>query len=247
MALTTQKMAIEAISFSISILCFGYVLYRASECLSKFNLSPNSTETGIEPASSHPYPAFTICYYHANHWYTNTLEACGLTFDQYFLEKTWTGQGDEPFCSDPQKLFETMTLTQDLLKHIKVVDQNSQEVYYNTSDRENVYYSDTPEDGRCITFYPPAQVDMKYIEMTFGRAEVEVYVHSPGSTRSAFYEYDEIEIGEGEQLVTKILHEIFEVLSFGNERCLHYQERRGQDACLNALIHKVWTFLKTAM
>ena len=77
------------------------------------------------------------------------------------------------------------------------------------------------------------------IEMTFGNAEVEVYLHSPGSTRSAFYDYDELEIAEGEQIVTKIIHEMFEVLDFGNERCMVYEEQQGQDACLDALIFKV--------
>ena len=75
--------------------------------------------------------------------------------------------------------------------------------------------------------------------MTFGNAEVEVYLHSPGSTRSAFYDYDELEIAEGEQIVTKIIHEMFEVLDFGNERCMVYEEQQGQDACLDALIFKV--------
>ena len=159
MEINFKRVIFETVSFIISVLCFVYVAYRTGECWSKYNLSPNSTESGIEPASEHPYPAFSICYDHAEDWYAETLASCGLTFNEFFLENKWVGNG-EPFCQDPQRLYETMTSTKELLKYIKVIDQNSKEIFYNSTQQENLYYLDGPEDGRCIAFYPPENIEI---------------------------------------------------------------------------------------
>ena len=107
----SKKCIVKLISILIQVGCLLFVVSQSYKCLMKFLENPKGTEIRIVEGNKDSFPDITICPLYEDEFeiYSEILKKCNLTYDNYFNDGKWIGNGSEKYCSNPEQLFEEMT------------------------------------------------------------------------------------------------------------------------------------------
>ena len=80
--------------------CFVFVIIQGTQCISKWLEMPEIVTTSFDFAGKHPFPEITLCPLPINQldenypkpFNENSLEKCGLTWDQYKNHGKWSSE-----------------------------------------------------------------------------------------------------------------------------------------------------------
>ena len=212
----------------INGLCFVFVLYQTSDCFTKYINEPHSTDVQIEESTSHRFPSVTMCYNDVS-FYEETLKSCNFTYDQYFYDHKWVGNGTADYCKDPKMLWNKMTKIQDLIYYVKAESTDTKTIKY-FGNESNFHFVDTWWMGRCLSFTPPKDFNLFQIEAEFSTTSY-IYIHNYGAYFAG--DYSEVHLNVNKDLYISINLEIFD----STDNCFSYD--KGEDSCLNDAVNEV--------
>ena len=229
----------NTLSLAMFLFCTAFVIYKSTECFTKFLKRPQSNEVSIEHASKHPYPTITICP--VNKDFLETL--CNIADAEYKYNAKWFGtEGNQTICSDPEKLFDAMasgpedtvdSLYQVNFKHnsVIVLDWRSP-----TSSWKNAFhFIDSYEYGnyRCFSYEPP---DSAFIIALWFKRNVSIHIHNKGDfTATSNTKYFLLKIGQSFNI--DIGYEYLQMLEFDGVDCRNYFDEQ-RDSCIDAYIYE---------
>ena len=148
-----KQITSQVISIFIELGCFLFVFVQTYQCVSKFVKDPQGTEIRIVEGYKETYPDITICPIDESS-FVQILEKCNLTYESYFIDGNWVGNGPHDFCTDPERLFDEMT--NPAFEDFKMTyNEFDAPFYYYAEDFKN---KDWDEFGRCKTFVFPSSV-----------------------------------------------------------------------------------------
>ena len=222
-------------TFILTLGCFIFVIYQGRECVIKYINKPKSTDVTIEHASKNPYPSLTLCPKtkrgdeNALELTKNTLKKCNLTLEDLQSGK-WFGVGNESYCEDPKELYNMIMGTTDLIEYSTIMVRSKDG---KALDYELITRHDFGLGVNCVTLSINSTDLFKVMIYTFVNATIKI--GTPGD----FYgdsETTNIILDNGVSKGVKIKHELFEVLDFDGEECVHYGEN-SRDDCIMKKIH----------
>ena len=228
------KVCFEALSISLTLVCLASVIYQSADCFAKFLGQPKTTSIDIEEAFLNPYPSITICYADIVHVYEETLKKCNLTYDHYYGNNIWIGNGTETFCKDPLLLYEEMTKGDFILGQINLTDQNSNHIIFDGTE-DNFQFMDDDYFGRCRTFNPPRNINIWSVGITFWTNDTFIWIHSPKSYYGGTFTGLIGTLGKWSGV--NLDHEYFETLNSEKDSCRSYDH--GRDHCITSTINEV--------
>ena len=216
------------ISLMVTSACLSFVLYQSNECWLKYCASPKSTDVSIQKAEL--YPEVTICP-HNLQIYTSFLQSCNLTYQNYFSQYRWTGNGS---CKDPKVLWNSMVGTiNDFIMFVNIFTHDDL-IRIDLKNQSHFKVQDGLK-GRCYTLIWLPHLELTSLQM-FVKHEATVYIHAPGESFGS----DVAEVTLYNNTVTKIklLYETFEVLDYSGEACLSHSVNESRDDCIYEAIQK---------
>ena len=105
-----KNLIVQIVSILIEISCLIVVIVQTYRSASKYAQHPLGTRIKIIEGRQGTYPDVTICPLYETD-FSNILEKCNLTYEEYFSDGIWHNQNDEfeNYCSDPKELYQKMT------------------------------------------------------------------------------------------------------------------------------------------
>ena len=229
----------NTISLALTLFCTAFVIYKSTECFTKFLRRPKSNEVSIEHASKNPYPTITICP-EKSVYVDFLMTSCNISFGEYLFRAKWFGnEGNQSICSDAAKLFDNMAgVPEDTVKSLYQVDfrLNMLVLLDRLSPTSNWRYAfhsiDSYENIRCFSYEP---IDSAFILVLHFKRNVKIYIHNRGDYITSTSRNFKLNIG---QIVNMdIGYEYLQMLEFDGIECRNYFDEH-RDSCIDAYINQ---------
>ena len=227
-----KEILVKTISIIIEFGCFLFVFIQTYQCIKKFIDDPQGTEIRIVKGYNITYPDITICpIMLSSNPYEPILQKCNLTYNLYFINGKWVGNGTEEFCTDPGKLFEKMTENAFDDLTLTFTDFNNND-YVDWKFKTKDY----AEFGRCRSFKYPKDFQSSIATMTLNTIETsyQIFLSTPGYFLSP--EYHSVLLEPDYDATVKVAREVIEVLDYEGIECLKTLKR---DDCIYDYVQKV--------
>lgn len=150
----------------ISLVCFGFVALKITDCVEKYSREPVTNIVTIEGNEGLPFPKITVCPSTFGSGVNNLqLSECNLTIKKYQKGHDWIGN-----CTDPEQLFNDMVKDFDELvtKNYEFTTKDGNKF----SKQNGAFYE--PIDslyGRCYSIIPKNNVSKQGIVESFVTSE----------------------------------------------------------------------------